>query len=56
MSDIGKFNDRSFNQSQIEGLNAGQKKLGVKIKPLQSNSTSDYVPNLNWRSGCSRTS
>ena len=46
VSDIGKFNDRSFNQSQNEGLNKAQSELGVKTLPLQSNSTSDYVPNL----------
>jgi basic membrane protein A and related proteins len=46
VSDIGKFNDRSFNQSQKEGLVRAQKKLHVKIKALQSNSTSDYIPNL----------
>jgi basic membrane protein A and related proteins len=46
VSDIGKFNDRSFNQSQKEGLVRAQKKLHVKIKALQSNSPSDYIPNL----------
>ena len=46
VSDIGKFNDRSFNQSQLEGLKRAQKELKIKIKPLQSNSTSDYVPNM----------
>jgi basic membrane protein A len=46
VSDIGKFNDRSFNQSQLEGLNRAVKKLHVKKIPLQSNSTSDYIPNL----------
>ena len=46
VSDIGKFNDRSFNQSQKEGLTRAHAKLGVKIKALQSNSTSDYIPNL----------
>ena len=46
ISDIGKFNDRSFNQSQLEGLKRAKAKLGVNIKPLQSNSTSDYIPNL----------
>jgi basic membrane protein A len=46
VSDIGKFNDRSFNQSQKEGLNRAASELGVKTLPLQSNSTSDYVPNL----------
>ena len=46
VSDIGKFNDRSFNQSQLEGLKRAQQKLHIKIKPLQSNSTSDYIPNF----------
>lgn len=46
ISDIGKFNDRSFNQSQLEGLKRAQRLLHVRIKPLQSNSTSDYIPNF----------
>jgi len=45
ISDIGKFNDRSFNQSQLAGLNQ-TKSLGVTTIPLQSNSVSDYIPNL----------
>jgi basic membrane protein A and related proteins len=46
VSDIGKFNDRSFNQSQLEGLNKAKSELGIAVLPLQSNSTSDYVPNF----------
>jgi basic membrane protein A and related proteins len=46
ISDIGKFNDRSFNQSQKEGLNRAAKKLHIKPLALQSNSVSDYIPNL----------
>src|SRR5690349_22795382 len=46
VSDIGKFNDRSFNQSQKEGLIRARNKLHVKVKALQSNSPSDYIPNL----------
>jgi basic membrane protein A and related proteins len=46
VSDIGKFNDRSFNQSQLAGLNKAQAQLGIKAIPLQSNSASDYIPNL----------
>lgn len=46
VSDVGKFNDRSFNQSQLEGLNKAKTDLGVTALPLQSNSVSDYVPNL----------
>ena len=46
ISDIGKFNDRSFNQSQKEGLDRAKADLGIKTTELQSNSTSDYIPNL----------
>jgi len=46
VSDIGKFNDRSFNQSQLEGLNRAKANLGITAIPLQSNSASDYLPNL----------
>jgi basic membrane protein A and related proteins len=46
VSDIGKFNDRSFNQSQLEGLNRAKSELGIQTLPLQSNQVSDYIPNL----------
>ena len=47
ISDIGKFTDRSFNQSQLEGLARAKIQQHVDILPLQSNSTSDYAPNFN---------
>jgi basic membrane protein A len=46
VSDIGKFNDRSFNENQLAGLNRAKAKLGITALPLQSNSVSDYIPNL----------
>jgi basic membrane protein A len=46
ISDVGHFNDKSFNQSQLEGLNRAKTDLGVNTIPLQSNSASDYLPNL----------
>ena len=46
VSDIGRFNDKSFNQLSYEGLKRAQRELGVKILPLQSNASSDYIPNL----------
>ena len=46
VSDIGKFNDRSFNQSQLEGLKRAKAQLGINILPKQSNSVSDYLPNM----------
>jgi basic membrane protein A and related proteins len=46
ISDVGRFNDKSFNQSQLEGLNRAKARLKVKTIPLQSNSDADYIPNL----------
>jgi basic membrane protein A and related proteins len=46
VSDIGKFNDKGFNENQLAGLNEAKAKLGVKTIALQSNSSSDYLPNL----------
>jgi basic membrane protein A and related proteins len=46
VSDVGRFNDRSFNQSALEGLKRAQSELGVSGRPIESRQTSDYVPNL----------
>ncbi|HEX7254951.1 MAG TPA: BMP family ABC transporter substrate-binding protein [Gaiellaceae bacterium] len=46
VSDVGRFNDRSFNQSALEGLQRAEEELGVTGRPVESRQTSDYVPNL----------
>ncbi|HXY86764.1 MAG TPA: BMP family ABC transporter substrate-binding protein [Gaiellaceae bacterium] len=46
ISDIGRFNDKSFNQFQLQGLNAITKKLKIKKIALQSDASSDYIPNM----------
>lgn len=46
VSDVGKFNDRSFNQSALEGLERAEKELGVKGTPIESAAAGDYIPNL----------
>ena len=46
VSDIGKFDDKGFNQNQLAGLTRAASKLGIKEIHLQSNSVSDYIPNL----------
>jgi basic membrane protein A len=46
VSDVGRFNDRSFNQSALEGLRRAQRQLGIRGRPVESRQTSDYVPNL----------
>ena len=46
VSDVGKFNDRSFNQSALEGLERAEAELGVDGSPIESRAASDYIPNL----------
>jgi basic membrane protein A len=46
ISDIGRFNDKGFNQSQLAGLNRAVKQLHIQKIALQSNSSSDYIPNM----------
>jgi basic membrane protein A and related proteins len=46
ISDVGKFNDKSFNQSQLAGLRRAQRAFNISVLPIQSNSSSDYTPNL----------
>ena len=46
VSDIGKFNDKGFNEDQLAGLNEAKAKLGVKTIALESDSSSDYLPNM----------
>jgi basic membrane protein A len=48
VTDTGGINDRSFNASAYEGLKVAAKAVpGLTYKYLQSNSTSDYTPNIN---------
>ena len=46
VSDVGKFNDKSFNQSALEGLNRAKRVLKVTTRAVESRASSDYVPNL----------
>jgi len=46
ISDVGHFNDKSFNQAQLAGLNLAKQKLKVQTLAIQSNNSSDYIPNL----------
>lgn len=46
VSDVGTFNDRSFNQSALEGLERAQDELGVEGRPIESQAAGDYVANL----------
>jgi basic membrane protein A len=46
VSDVGKFNDKSFNQSALEGLNRARRTLRVQTRAVESRAASDYIPNL----------
>ncbi len=46
VTDIGGLNDHGFNHLSYEGLLQAESQLGAKGTVLQSNSGSDYVPNL----------
>jgi basic membrane protein A and related proteins len=47
VSDDGGFDDHSFNQLGLQGLQSSAKDLGVKEKHVQSDSADDYAPNIN---------
>jgi len=47
VTDVGGVNDKSFNQSAWEALQALKKESGIEVKYLQSKSNADYQPNLN---------
>ena len=46
VSDVGRFNDKSFNQSALEGLNRTKDELGADTRAIESRAAGDYVPNL----------
>jgi basic membrane protein A len=46
VSDVGRFNDKGFNQSQLVGLKRAKALGGVTIQAIESRSGGDYVPNF----------
>ncbi|MCU1478531.1 MAG: family transporter substrate-binding protein [Subtercola sp.] len=46
VSDLGGFDDKSFNQLGYEGLQESAAALGVKPITVQSNAETDYAPNI----------
>jgi len=46
VSDVGRFNDKGFNQAQLVGLKAADKLPGVSIRAVESRSAGDYIPNF----------
>jgi basic membrane protein A len=46
ISDVGRFNDKGFNQNQLVGLKLAKAKLKIQIGTAESTSDKDYVPNF----------
>jgi len=47
VSDVGRFNDKGFNQLQLKGLNLAKAKIpGLKTYALESHSAGEYLPNF----------
>ena len=46
VTDVGGLGDQSFNDAAYKGLKRARDELGVKIKVIESNQMTSYVPNL----------
>jgi basic membrane protein A len=46
VTDINQLNDRGFNALAYKGLKDAERRLGIRGRVLQSQSASDYVPNM----------
>jgi basic membrane protein A len=46
VSDVGRFNDKGFNQLSLQGCKSGAKKAGGTCRAFESRSTADYLPNF----------
>lgn len=57
VSDFGGFNDKSFNENSYKGLKDAVAEYSIKMKEAQSNTETDYGPNVNQmiQAGCNLT-
>jgi basic membrane protein A len=46
VSDVGRFNDKGFNQSQLVGMKRAAKQLKIQYRAVESRSAGDYLPNM----------
>ena len=46
VSDVGRFNDKGFNQLSLQGCKSGAKAASGTCRALESRSTADYIPNF----------
>ena len=46
VSDVGRFNDKGFNQTQLVGLKKAARDLKIQYRAVESRSAADYLPNM----------
>jgi basic membrane protein A len=46
VTDVGKINDKSFNQSAWEGVQLAEKELGAKVQYIETTDAKDYAKNI----------
>jgi basic membrane protein A len=46
VSDVGRFNDKGFNQLQLVGIKKAAKDLKIQYRAVESRSAGDYLPNM----------
>jgi basic membrane protein A and related proteins len=46
VSDVGRFNDKGFNQFQLVGMKKAAKALKIQYRAVESRSAGDYLPNM----------
>ncbi len=46
VSDVGRFNDKGFNQNQLTGMKLAAKVLKIQYRAVESRSAGDYLPNM----------
>lgn len=46
VTEIGKINDRSFNQSAWEGIQRAQEELGAQVQYIETANSKDYAKNI----------
>jgi basic membrane protein A and related proteins len=46
VSDVGRFNDKGFNENQLTGLKRAAKVLKIQYRAVESRSAGDYLPNM----------
>jgi basic membrane protein A and related proteins len=46
VTDVGKINDKSFNQSAWEGIQQAEKELGARIQYIETTDAKDYAKNI----------